>query len=137
MLSFIYRVILNNRPAGFFLFIDQPDKSWLAATYNGQANATKNDKKAVDSDTGILYMGNYGAHSFDSPVFLISDLSYLGDNQTIYGVNETYKIKEKSSDNKDKDFTKLAEFTKNIQNSTGWEANKWNELIDVDSYLKQ
>jgi hypothetical protein len=100
----------------------------LAATYNG---------KEDDSDTGILYMGNYGLPSLDSPVFLISDLSFLGDNQTIYGVNETYKIKEKSSDKKDKDFTKLVEFTKSIQNASGWDTNKWNELIDVDSYLKQ
>lgn len=137
MLSFICRVIFNNRPAGFFLFVDQPDKSWLAATYNGRADDTKNDIKDVDSDTGILYMGNYGAPSLDSPVFLISDLSYLGDNQTIYGVNDTYKIKEESSDKKDKDFTKLAEFTKKIQNSSGWDAKKWNELIDVHSYLKQ
>ncbi|KAI9280250.1 coth protein-domain-containing protein [Umbelopsis sp. AD052] len=121
------RVLFNNRPAGFFLFVDQPDKKWLDATYNDKGNG---------SDTGILYMGNYGAPSLDSPVFLISDLSYLGDNQTLYGVNETYKIKEKSSDKKDEDFTKLAEFTKTIQNSTEWNTTTWNEFMDVDLFLK-
>ncbi|KAH8548930.1 coth protein-domain-containing protein [Umbelopsis sp. PMI_123] len=119
------RVLFNNRPAGFFVFVDQPDKSWLANTYNDGG-----------SDTGILYMGNFGAPSNDTPILLISDLSYLGDNQSIYGVNDTYKIKEKSSDKKDADFTKLAQFTKTIENSQGWDVNKWNDFIDVDIFLK-
>jgi hypothetical protein len=118
--------LFNNRPAGFFVFVDQPDKSWLANTYNDGG-----------SDTGILYMGNFGAPSNDTPILLISDLSYLGDNQSIYGVNDTYKIKEKSSDKKDADFTKLAQFTKTIENSQGWDVNKWNDFIDVDIFLKK
>ncbi|GAB5592857.1 hypothetical protein Unana1_07757 [Umbelopsis nana] len=121
------RVLLNGRPAGFYLLIDQPDKTWLAATYNG---------KDGGSDTGILYMGNFGAPSYKTPMFIISDLSYLGDNQSVYASNETYKVKEKSSDKKDIDFTKLIALTKDIANSQSYDVKKWTELFDVDVYLK-
>jgi hypothetical protein len=120
--------LLNNRPAGFYVLIDQPDKTWLAATYNGKKNG---------SDTGILYMGNYGFPSYKTPIFVISDLSYLGDNQSIYAINETYKVKEKSSDKKDTDFTKLITLTKVIANSQGYDAKKWIKLMDIDTYLKK
>lgn len=82
-------------------------------------------------------MGNFGAPSYKTPMFIISDLSYLGDNQSVYASNETYKVKEKSSDKKDIDFTKLIALTKDIANSQSYDVKKWTELFDVDVYLKR
>lgn len=120
-------VILNDKPLGLFLLVDQLDKTWLRAAYGG------GKKKA---DTGILYMGNRVLNGTDGQQFM-SDLSYLGDDQSLYGKNDAYLLKQKSSDKEDKDFTKLAEFTKQISQSDKFDVQAWKDLLDVDVFLKK
>ncbi|KAG2171518.1 hypothetical protein INT43_008244, partial [Umbelopsis isabellina] len=120
------RVILNDKPLGLFLLVDQLDKTWLRAAYGGAK------KKAA---TGILYMGNRVLNGSEGQQFM-SDLSYLGDDESLYGKNDAYLLKQKSSDKEDKDFTRLAEFTKQISQSSSFDVQAWNDLLDVDVFLK-
>jgi hypothetical protein len=81
-------------------------------------------------------MGNRVLNGHDGRQYM-SDLSYLGDDQSLYGVNDTYLLKQKSSDKQDNDFTKLAEFTKQISQSDNLDVQGWNDLLDVDVFLKK
>jgi spore coat protein CotH len=127
IMASLLSVILNDKPIGLFLLVDQLDKTWLRAAYGAA------EKKAP---TGILYMGNRVLNGHDGRQYM-SDLSYLGDDQSLYGVNDTYLLKQKSSDKQDNDFTKLAEFTKQISQSDNLDVQGWNDLLDVDVFLKK
>jgi spore coat protein CotH len=125
-MSFFHSVIMDNTPVGLFLMVDQLDKHWLKAAFNGD-----ND----DGTTGVLYMGNYVLQNSTAKKQYTSDLSYLGDNPASYGVNGAYLLKAKSSDKENKDFTRLAEFTKQIAESKNRSAKAWKEIMDVDVFL--
>ncbi|KAG2173487.1 hypothetical protein INT44_007078 [Umbelopsis vinacea] len=120
------RVIMDDKPIGLFLMADQLDKHWLKAAFNGD-----ND----DGNTGVLYMGNYVLQNSTAKKQYTSDLSYLGDESRSYGENDAYLLKAKSSDKENKDFSRLAEFTKQIAESKGLSAKAWKNIMDVDVFL--
>jgi hypothetical protein len=108
--------------------VDQLDKTWLSAAFNGNDDSLS---------TGVLYMGNMVLQNAAETTIYKSDLTYLGDDQAQYGVMNAYLLKAKSSDKEDKDFSKLADFTKQISDSKNYDANQWNSILDVHVFLKK
>jgi hypothetical protein len=66
-----------------------------------------------------------------------SNVSYLGEDQASYGVNNTYLLKAKLSGKADKHFMKLAEFSKQIAESARVYAKAWNVMLGVRVFLKK
>lgn len=83
--------------------VDQLDKHWLRAAFKS------NDKILT---TGVLCIGNFVLLNAADVQSCKSDVSYLGEDQALYGVNDAYLLKAKLSDKAEKHFMKLAEFSK-------------------------
>lgn len=69
--------------------------------------------------------------------FLVSDLSYYGDNTTLYSLGQ-YKIKAGTKDNeKPKDFEELRDFTKFINETTNaTSVEEWNKKLETDGFTR-
>lgn len=121
-----YSVFFNNKPAGFYGFIETFQDPWLA---NEFADGDK------DYKSGYLYQGQ--AMSMTQTQFLVSDLSYYGDNTTLYNLGQ-YKIKAGTKkDEKPKDYKELLEFTKFINETTNdTSVKEWNKKLETDGFTR-
>ncbi|KAG1098871.1 hypothetical protein G6F42_017919 [Rhizopus arrhizus] len=120
------RVFFNNKPVGFYGFIETFQDPWLS---NEFANGDKKYK------SGYLYQGQ--AMSMTQTQFLVSDLSYYGDNTTLYSLGQ-YKIKAGTKgDDKPKDFEELRDFTKFINETTNaTSVEEWNKKLETDGFTR-
>ncbi|KAI9281638.1 coth protein-domain-containing protein [Sporodiniella umbellata] len=124
--SFV-RVFMNDQELGLFGMIDIFTDSWLSNMFANGDRSYKN---------GYLYQGVYTSLKASQQKH-ISDLSFY-ENSTAYEDGQ-YKIKEKASGSKNDDYKPLINFTKFIVNpptNSPDVVKKWNEQIDMDSFLR-
>ncbi|KAI8635953.1 coth protein-domain-containing protein [Parasitella parasitica] len=120
------RVFLNNKPAGFYGIIETFQDPWLA---NEFANGDENYK------SGYLYQGQ--AFSLTQTEFYGSDLSYYGNNMTLYSLGQ-YKIKAGTkSDAVPDDYKELRDFTKFVNETTSaTSVEEWNRKLETDGFIR-
>ncbi|GAN11375.1 hypothetical protein MAM1_0566c10934 [Mucor ambiguus] len=119
------RVFFNNKPAGFYGFIETFQDPWLSNEF------AAGDKKYK---SGYLYQGQ--AMSMTQTQLLVSDLSYYGDNTTLYSLGQ-YKIKAGTKNEKPKNFKELRDFTKFINETTNATSVKeWNKKLETDGFTR-
>jgi hypothetical protein len=129
------RVFLNNRAIGLYSLLEKYDDVWLANEF-GPAPASESKY-----ENGIFYEGEGGKQDNTR-----ADLSYKGENQSLYN-SSAYSIAEKPAQTgSTNDFTELISFTKFINdqlnfqqsnNSTmiSYTTKEWEKQIDVEGFL--
>ncbi|KAG0175357.1 hypothetical protein DFQ28_000969 [Apophysomyces sp. BC1034] len=121
------RVFINNNPLGLFGLIENYKNPWLKNEFGGGSQYKR----------GILYQGmSFGEQlKLDGPS---SDLSYRGDNQTLYA-DGTYNIKEKPNTGNLSDYTQLMEFTRFLAEAPTTSADAlqtWQKFIDTECLVR-
>ncbi|KAF1796993.1 coth protein-domain-containing protein [Mucor lusitanicus] len=120
------RVFINQKPAGLYGLIETFQDPWTANVFGGGDANYK---------SGYLYQGQIAAPNQTVPVF--SDLSYYGENTTLYSLGQ-YKIKAGTDkDETADDFKDLQEFTKYINSTTSnTTVDEWEKHLDTEVFTR-
>ncbi|KAI9300276.1 coth protein-domain-containing protein [Cunninghamella echinulata] len=111
------RVIINDRPIGLFLMVENYKNPWF---------------KNLFADGGKMDQGI----TFEAKAS-ISDLSYFGaQNLTLY--EKAYEIEEDPDNKDEKNYNKLIAFTKFLSEAPTGEGAEtvWNQQIDMESVIR-
>ncbi|EPB83655.1 hypothetical protein HMPREF1544_09571 [Mucor circinelloides 1006PhL] len=120
------RVFINQKPAGLYGLIETFQDPWTANVFGGGDANYK---------SGYLYQGQIAGPNQTVPVF--SDLSYYGENTTLYSLGQ-YKIKAGTDkDETPDDFKDLQEFTKFINGTTSnTTVEEWEKHLDTEVFTR-
>jgi hypothetical protein len=120
-------LFINNKPVGLFGFIETFQDPWVGDEFeNGDPHYK----------SGQLYQGTFT--DIQSNASLISDLAYLGENLTLYSMNQ-YKVKAgKDRKNKPEVFAALKDFTKFVNGTTAETSlEEWEENLDTEGFIRR
>lgn len=97
------------------------------------ANEFANGDK--DYKPGYLYQGQVIGENQNQ--IYVSDLSYYGENTTIYSLGQ-YKIRSGTKkDEKPKDYEELKDFTKFVnQTTSATTVDEWNSKFETDGFMR-
>jgi hypothetical protein len=125
-LLFAFRLFINKQPIGLYGLIETFQDPWTANMFaDGDANYK----------SGYLYQAQIAAENQTVPVF--SDLSYYGENTTLYSLGQ-YKIKAGTDkDETPDDYKDLQEFTKYIHSTTiNTTVEDWEKHLDTEVFTR-
>ncbi|KAL9547796.1 hypothetical protein MBANPS3_005999 [Mucor bainieri] len=134
------RVFINDKAVGLFAFAENFKSPWVRNEFNnGKKDAnqgalfvcTANGKVDNSTTTTVTNADNFAANTVKS------DLSYLGDNATLYSI--PYPAKEDPATGT-ANYTRIMDFTRFLseQNTTVDDSviPLWEQKIDVTSFLR-
>ncbi|KAI8636405.1 coth protein-domain-containing protein [Parasitella parasitica] len=120
------RLFINKQSAGLYGLIETFQDPWTANVFAGGDISYK---------PGYLYQGQLASENQTVPVF--SDLSYYGENTTLYSLGQ-YKIKAGTEkDETPDDFKELQEFTQFINStSSDTTVEEWEKHLDTEIFTR-
>lgn len=130
------RVFINSQAIGLFAFAENFKSPWVRNEFNNGKKNSNQGALFVCTANGKLDNATTTGNTTNSTT-VISDLSYLGDNATLYSI--PYPAKEDPATGT-ANYTRIMDFTKFLseQNTTVDDSvvPLWEEKIDVTSFLR-